>query len=168
MGRLGTWRAGGRAQGKATPFRSRRRAPSLRESCALELKAAAGMADELAEVLPFLDDSRAEVREMAAQGIAGYTATPEGTAALMKCDELYPKLVSLLLRAGESSCGGAAAAAAAATVNLSQQPAERLKLLDVPGAVSAAAACVSVDEPPELAEYASMLLSNLTQLTRGV
>ena len=33
------------------------------------------MADsEVAEVLPFLEDARADVREMAAQGIAGYVS----------------------------------------------------------------------------------------------
>jgi hypothetical protein len=125
-------------------------------------------ADEVAEVLPFLEDSRADVRQMAAEGVAGFTATPEGTAALTRADGLYPRLVALLSRAGESGCGEGAAAAAAALVNLSQQPAERLKLLDVPGAVGAAAACVAVDEPPELAEYASMLILNATQLSRGI
>ena len=123
---------------------------------------------EVADVLPFLDDARAEVREMAAEGIAGYTATPEGTAALTRCDNLYPRLVALLSRAGESGCGGAAAAAAAASVNLAQQPAERLKLIDTAGVVDAVALCIGLDDPPELAEYASMCLSNLTQLTSGV
>ena len=126
---------------------------------------------EVAEVLPFLDDSRADVREMAAQGVAGYTATPEGTAGLLRHHKpLYEALNKLLERApAEAGSGEAAASAAAAFVNLSQHPAERMKILDTSRAVAAAAGCIAtVDEPPELAEYASMLLSNLTQLPAGV
>ena len=125
---------------------------------------------EAAEIVPFLSDARAEVRQMAAEGVAGYTATPEGTSALVALGApLYTALVGLLARAAESGCGAAAAAAAATAVNLSQQPAERLKLIDTDGTLGAvAAACIGIDDPAELAEYASMLLSNLTQLTRGV
>ena len=93
---------------------------------------------------------------------------PEGTAALILCDNLYPLLIGLLSRCSEAGCAAGAAAATAACVNLSQQPAERLKYLAVAGSVAAAAACVYVDDPPELAEYAGMLLSNLTQLSAGV
>ena len=112
----------------------------------------ANMDAELAEVVPFLEDSRAEAREMAAEGIAGYTATPEGTAALCRCEGLYRRLVSLMARAGEKGCGLAAAHAAAAAVNLSQQPAERVHIVNA-GAAEAATCIesVAVKEPPELA-----------------
>ena len=132
------------------------------------------MGDEVSEIVGFLADPRADVRAMAAEGVAGYTATPEGTTALVKNGEcLYPALVKLLSRTNSSTlsdCGGAAAMACAALVNLSQQPRERLRVLDAgpPSAVVAAASCVAFDEPPELAEYASMLLANLTQLSAGV
>ena len=57
-------------------------------------------AAELAEVVPFLSDSRAEVREMAAEGVAGYTASSEGTQALCACaTTLYPLLLGLCSRA---------------------------------------------------------------------
>ena len=129
------------------------------------------MKDEVATLISFLDDPRAEAREMAAQGVAGYTATPEGTAGLLRHHKpLYEALNKLLERApAEAGSGEAAASAAAAFVNLSQHPAERMKILDTSRAVAAAAGCIAtVDEPPELAEYASMLLSNLTQLPAGV
>ena len=58
------------------------------------------MAD-VAEVVSFLDDARAEAREMAAEGVAGYTATPEGTMALLKAPNLYLLCVSLLERAAK-------------------------------------------------------------------
>jgi hypothetical protein len=121
------------------------------------------MADEIKEVVSFLDDSRVDVREMAAQGVAGYTASAEGMALLCQCAGLYPRLVGLLERVAEAGCSGAAAAAAATLVNLSQQPAERKKLLDSTTILSAAVGCIKVDEPPELVEYCGMLLSNLTQ-----
>ena len=129
------------------------------------------MGDEVAQLESFLSDARADVRMMAAEGVAGYTATAEGTAALTKRGTtLYPELVSLVARAPTPECAGAAAMACAALVNLSQQPRERLKLLDDAGKglIRAAAAAVAVDEPPELAEYSSMLLANLTQLATGV
>ena len=43
------------------------------------------MSDETAELVGFLSDPRAHAREMAAEGVAAYTATAEGTAALLKC-----------------------------------------------------------------------------------
>ena len=117
---------------------------------------------ELAEIADFLDDSRAEAREMAAEAVAGTTATAEGTAALAALDGVLPKLLALLSRAAEAGCAAAASHAAAAAVNLSQLPAERLKLVDA-GAVAIAAASTTVEKPPELSEYSAMLLSNLTQ-----
>ena len=133
------------------------------------------MASEVVELISFCADARADVRAMAAEGIAGYTATADGTAALtQQVSRLYPALVQLIARApaAPKECGPAAAMACAALVNLSQQPRERLRLLDEEvagkGLVKATAACVALDEPLELAEYASMLLANLTQLAAGV
>jgi len=123
---------------------------------------------EVAEVVSFLDDPRADVREMAAGGVAGFTASAESTAMLCQVDGVLAKLVKLLERARLPECATCAASAAAALVNLSQQPAERVKLLEVANAVGSAAECIDLDDPPELAEYASMLLSNLTTLKAGV
>ena len=125
--------------------------------------------DEVIELLPFLGDARADVRAMVAQGVAGYTTTPEGTANLIRHGtKLYGALVALLERAEESGGAEAAASAAAALVNLSQQPAERVRLLDTQRVVAAACACVAIDEPAELAEYSSMLLVNLTSVPSGI
>jgi hypothetical protein len=119
---------------------------------------------EVQQVVAFLSDDRREVREMAAEGIAGYTATDDGMSALGKCGELPAQLVSLLERvSADPTTGTAAAHAAACMVNLSMQPAERLKLIEA-GAVPAAAKCVRApSRPSDLGKYASMLLSNLTQ-----
>ena len=126
-------------------------------------------ASDVAELLPFLDDARANVREMAAEGLAGFTSTPEGTNALISHgDGLYKALLKLCIRAKEGAdCTGAAMHAAAACVNLSQLPAERIKLIAA-GAIDAAAECVGVEEPRELGEYAGMLLCNLTSFEKAV
>ena len=81
---------------------------------------------EAAEIVPFLSDARAEVRQMAAEGVAGYTATPEGTSALVALGApLYTALVGLLARAAESGCGAAAAAAGGAVLTAADAVGQR-------------------------------------------
>ena len=47
------------------------------------------------ELVPFLNDKRADVREQAAEAIAGYSAGDEADA-LLKCSLLEPSLLKLL------------------------------------------------------------------------
>lgn len=120
------------------------------------------MGSEVDELCSFLEHERADVRQMAVEGIKTYTGSGEGLTLLLQVDGLLGRLVSML---GDGTNESTAAAAGAALVNISQEPAARVKLLNL-GAVDAAAASASSDEA-ELVEMCLMLLANLTQFDRG-
>ena len=116
-------------------------------------------ADQVRELAEFLDHERDDVLEMACEGVAGYTASAEGLAALSSVPDVLVKLLKALARQHP----GASTHAAAALVNLSQQPADRA-LLVREGAVTVVLSNVEDGVADELLTYASMLLANLTQL----
>lgn len=118
------------------------------------------MSSQVREVAGFLESERADVREMACEVIAGYTCSDEGMLALAE----LPDISAQLLRCLELG-GGAAVHAAAALVNLSQQPADRMRLVKARAVEAAVQATLT--GAPQLAQYASMLLSNLSQLPDG-
>ena len=134
---------------------------------------------DAAELAAFLTDARAEVRAMAAEAIAGYSADAESRLKLSGVADLEKDLLSLLDGGsnGEHARKGARSAAMA-LVNLSQEPSVRVRLLDLDAVApvaraalaptSAAAAADDGDGAPSLRALCLMLLANLTQQPAGV
>lgn len=103
------------------------------------------MSSEVAELCEFLEHERADVRQMAAEGVKTYTGSGDGLTLLLQVEGLLCRLVSML---GDVSSAATAAAVGAALVNISQEPAARAKLLNL--------SCVDAATPSAAAAAASL------------
>ena len=103
------------------------------------------MSSEVAELCEFLEHERADVRQMAAEGVKTYTGSGDGLTLLLQVEGLLCRLVSML---GDVSSAATAGAVGAALVNISQEPAARAKLLNL--------SCVDAATPSAAAAAASL------------
>lgn len=114
------------------------------------------MATELEELVQFIDDSRVEVRNAAADIVAGLTASPDGIEKLKAVQRpLIIKLWRAVGLGGESS-----RKALVSLVNLSHDPAVADQLLDL-GAVNRVMELIRENSCPH-ADLLSSLLANVT------
>lgn len=118
--------------------------------------------DELDELIEFLDDSRPQIKQHAAELVQGLTGSPEGIAKLAgRSAKLLPPLFRLVAAPEATS-----RAALVALVNLSQEPAVQQQLL----ALNAVGRCmdyVREKSCPGRNDLLVMLLANLTSLEAG-
>lgn len=118
--------------------------------------------ETMAELIPFLEHERDDVRLMAAESLSQVVGDPSSAAALIATPNLLPALLKVAEKADE-----AAVHATAALVNICADDKARPKLL-VAGAVKVAVAgAVGKDTPASHVEYSCMLLANLTQDDEG-